>query len=319
MIGYVINQIKKKVAVDRDTAIRFINQAAYEIYRQCDVAGIEMEAPFKINGDQTITCPWFVDSIRGVRELNSMQAWHLNKMRPRYYAFNWKDMWRNIRIKNKQALQATITNQSSITVTTAKAENPAIVVTIVGQTDSSSSIAETITLDSTSKTTINCFLDVNTIIKDRRNDYDIVLTDVDGKQLSVIPNHMLESVYQVIDVSSCPWLPQSCGSTDNYLEVLYKQALSYLSLDSDSFPTKVNYDNALVDKALQIYYEEQGKTEQATAFSQKVTLTLAAIARDLYRGTEDIIALSANPHDTIHRKIGPALSRRNSIYYGRRS
>ena len=154
MVGYILQQAGKKLGISwqvgnpqRTTLLRYLNEAARELYDQSDAVGIDMEQVFKVNGDQTITCPYYVGPIRGVRELASQQVWHINRMRPRYNQFNWIDMWRNIRLRNYQALQASITNQSVIAITVPKIETPPIQVTVVGPTDLSANATETVVMD----------------------------------------------------------------------------------------------------------------------------------------------------------------------------
>ena len=303
---------------DRDTLLRYLNEAARELYDQCDMVGVEMEMVFKVNGDQTITCPYYVGPIRGVRELNSMQVWHINKMRPRYNQFNWTDMWRNIRLKNCQALQTAVTNESVGVITVPFVENPPIQVTVVGPTATGSNTSEVVIMDSVSKETVNQFIDYVTVAKDRINNYDVTLSDVDGKVLTAIPNCMIEAIYQIIDISSCPWLSQNTSALDNYLEVLYKKALTILYNDSDSFPSKTNYDDILVNKMMQLSKEEQDKIEVAQTYDAKATRGLARKVEDQNKSTEDMISLVANAHDTMIPRIGSNLRRGKSLFSGRR-
>jgi hypothetical protein len=149
---------------------------------------------------------------------------------------------------------------------------------------------------------MNAFLDITSVTKNRVTDYDVTVLDVDENVLSVIANNTIAANYQVVDVSSCPWLAQSGSDKDHYLEVLYKKALPYLSNDGDEFPA-VGYDYAIVNKMLQLWYQEQGQVEKALAYDQLVTRTLARKHEDENRATEDCVALVENPHDTIQPRI----------------
>src|ERR1035437_873033 len=86
----------------RNVLLRFLNEAAEELYDQSDPISSLAEQVFKINGDQTISCPWYVGKIRAIREADTHIVWSINKMRPHYNQFSWKDMWRNIRLRNTQ-------------------------------------------------------------------------------------------------------------------------------------------------------------------------------------------------------------------------
>jgi hypothetical protein len=331
-VGHILEVAGKRMGLNkndpnqRKTLVRFLNEAAQELYDQADMVGILMEQVFKVNGDQTITCPWYVGPIRGVREYASMQVWHINRMRPRYNQFNWPDMWRNIRIRNIQALQASLVAKSKIVVFTPQIETPPIQVTIVGPSDLASNTIETLTLDNSctvvnggfTKTTSNSFNDVTTVFKNEINAFNILLSDVNGAQLTILPNCQYEALYQMWDISACPWLPQNTSILDNYLEIIYKQALPILYNDEDSFPSKTNYDYILVNKMLQLWYEEQKNPQIAQAYDAKATRSLARKQEDQNHSAEDVIALVANPHDTLLKRIGTGLRRRYSLYAGRK-
>lgn len=314
-VGDVLTRAGAKMGLNKDNPaqrevlLRFLNEGAREVMPQGDVAGTLIEQCFKVNGDQTITLPYYVGSVRAIRQLDSGQAWHLNMMRPRYNQFNWQDAWRNIRIKNQQALQTSVTNTSFGVVTVSVVETPPIVVILSGPTPAASLINESIIMDSLSKQSVNQFIDYVAIKKDRRNTCDVLLSDVDGKLLTTIPNVCLEAKYQILDVSQCPWLPQNTSPLANYLEILYKKALVYLFDDADEYPA-FNYDDVLVNKMIQLWNEDQGKADLAVAFDTKATRTLARIHADANVGTEDMVSLCSNPHDTLLSRIGTGMRRR---------
>jgi len=308
-VSYILSQAGKKIgknpslASDRATLLRFLNEAARELYDQADMVGILMEQVFKVNGDQTISCPWYVGPIRAAREVATQREWHINQMRPRYNQYSWKDMFKNLRIRNTQALMATVTNQSVGVITVPFVESPPIQVTVVGSTDLAANVSETITMSQTRMQTQNAYNDYVTVSKNVVNAYDVTLSDIDGAVLTVIPNCLLEASYQIIDVSAFPFLNNNGSPCNNYLEILYKKALPYLSNDSDTFPSKTNYDDILVNKMLQLYHEEQNKPEVALAYDSKATRSLARKNEDQNRATEDEIALVRNPHDQLHARI----------------
>lgn len=322
-VKYILSRAGAKMGLnpsasnDRATLIRFLNEAAEELYAQSDLAGSLMEQVFKVNGDQTIALPSYVGKVRAVREFASMQVWHINQMRPRYNQFNWQDMWRNYRLVGKRALMVSVTNEANGVVTVPVVEDPPIVVSISGTTTTANLINEQLVMDELTKTTINGFLDYSAFKKDRVNSYDVTLSDVDGKVLTVIPNNMLAAMYQIIDISSCPWLPNTTSMLDNYVEILYKKTLTWLEADDDEFPA-FDYDNVIVNKIMQLWAEEQEKVDIAAAYDMKATRSASRIHEDQNRATEDMVALVANPHDTLLKRIGTGLRRRYSLYAGRK-
>lgn len=307
-LKYVLNQAGSKMGLnpsqpaDRLVLLRFANEAAEELYDSFDPPGCMLEEAFKVNGDQTISMPMYVGEVRGVRECASWISWHINQMRPRYNQFNWTDSWRNIRLKNTQALAATVTNTSVGVFTVHAVENPPVVVTVSGSTENSQNVGEDIVMDATTKQTVNQYTNYNLIAKDRVNLYNVTLSDVDGKLMSIIPNDCLEAIFQIYDVSMCPFLNQSTSTQSNYLEILFKKALPWFENDSDQFPAQ-KYDNIWVNKILQLWAEEQGNVEAAVAWDSKATRSAARKKENRNESTEEKVAVVANPHDTLLPRI----------------
>jgi hypothetical protein len=321
-VKYILGQAGAKMGLNpnaqssRLVLLRFLNEAARELYNQSDMPGCLLEQVFKVNGDQTISCPEYVGRIRGLREFNSQIPWSLNQMRPRYNKFNWQDMWRNIRFKNRQALMTTVTNQSVGVLTVPVVESPPVVVTVSGPTPTASELSEDITMSAVTAQTVNNFLDYTSVKKDRVNNYDITLSDIDAKVLTVIPNNMLTASYQIIDISLCPWLPTGLAPQEHYVELLYKKTLPYLSNDADEFPAQ-GYDDVIVNKMMQLWFEEQGKPDVAIAYDTKATRTLARETEEQNRATEDVVSMVSNPHDTLLLKIRVARRRYYRGYFSR--
>ena len=100
------------------------------------------------------------------------------------------------------------------------------------------------------------------------------------------------------------------------MEILYKKGLSILFNDEDSFPSRTNYDDILVNKIMQLAKEEEDKPDLAIAYDTKATRSLARKIEDENRATEDIVALTNNPHDGLLMKVRSG-RRRRWAYYGR--
>lgn len=288
-------------ASQRATLVRFLNTAAIQVYIEADIQDSLDEKTFKINGDQTISFPEYLGELRAVREFYSYIPWHINKQRPRYNASNWQDIWRNCRLIRKQALQASIRNESVITFTTKAVETQPVVITITGSTPNAASISENVVMDAVSKSTVNNFLTVEAVVKNRINDYNITATDVDGMQLTMIPNNRIDCSYLIVDISLLPFLNQNVNKQAHYLEIQYKRSLPWLQNDGQEFPG-TGYDDAIVDKMCQVWLEQQGKTEAAVSMDAKVTRTMGRIHQDRNVATEDVVAFVPNGHDQLLAK-----------------
>jgi len=291
-------------AAQRSVLLRFLNEAAYELYMQCDMPGSLMEQVMKVNGDQTIALPHYVGELRAIREYTSMIPWSINQMKPRYFQSNWSDFWRNWRLKNKQPLMTSITNESVLKITIPSVPSSPVTVTITGQTDTATQISETVTLTALENSTINTFIDVISIEKSAVTPWDVTITDIDDKLLTVIPNNELQCWYMIVDVSTMPWLPTSTSSLDHFVEVMFKKALPYLSDDGDEYPAN-NCDHIIANKMLQIWAQEEGNAELALQYDLLTTRSLARKMEEVNRATQDKIGFVVNPHDTLNPRIRP--------------
>ncbi len=310
-VRYILSQVGNKMglnpsdAAQRAVMLRFLNEAANELYDQSDMVGSLYEDLFKINGDQTVAFPLYVGQIRAARPYDTQFPWHINQMRPRYNVVNWPDKWRNFRIKNHQATHTTVRNESQMTVNVAAVETPNVVVMLSGSNDNAEYVSEEIVMDAVSKVSTNNYNVVKAFIKDRSNNYNLTLTDVDGLEMSILPNNQLEASFLIIDCSIFPYMNNDGGSPQaHWLEVLYKKRLSYLSNDGDEFPCQ-GFDNILVNKCLQLWMEEQQNPDLALVYDGKATRSLARKNEEENRATEDCVSLIPNPHDSLYAKVRP--------------
>lgn len=307
-VQYILSQIGAKIGQNPDDAdqrkvlLRFLNEAARELYDQSDMAGSLWEQCFKVNGDQTLALPSYIGDVRAVREFNSMIPWNINQMRPRYNVSNWPDMWRNFRLKNKQALTRAITNAGPVTITCNAVETVPVTIVVAGSTLHAQRIVEEVVMDVVSKTTTNNFTDIVTLLKSDVTTSNYQILDMDGNEISMIPNDAIEATYQVIDVSQLPWLNENVSPQDHFVEILYKLYLPQLIHDGDEFPAQ-GYDNVIVNKGLQLWCEEKGDSEGALMYDTKATRTLARIHENQNRATQDRVALTPNPHDSLLQKV----------------
>ncbi len=308
MVSYILTQFGNKVGLnpqdngDRSTLLRFLNEAADELWTEADLVGSLWEQVFRINGDQTLTMPMEVASPRAVREFYTQNPIHLTQMRPRYNMFNWKDGWYNFRLKNTQALMRTITNSGPLVYTVAVVDSSPITVNVTGSTDFATSVTESIVINNLNQTGTISFNEIIAVTKSGPSSSDVTLLDLDGNVLTIIPNNALEAKYQILDISNAPWLSSTISTIDNYVEMLYKKRLPYLSNDNDEFPA-VGYDNQLVNKCLQLYYEEENNPQVALAYDQKATRGLARKYEEQNKATEDMVSFQQNDYDTIQPRI----------------
>ena len=280
-----------------------VNTAAKELYNTSDMAGCLEEECFKVNGNQTIAFPEYMGNIRAMREGYNRREITLTQMRPRYNQYNWKDGWRNWRQKGLHPLQTSLRNQSVLNLSVAAVETPPVVVHISGPSIGSAMLHESVTMDELAKQTVNTYLDVASFTKETVNNWDVILSDADGNQISYLAANKKRALFQIIDVSDAPWYFPNTNPLVGWVEVLYKKALPWFSNDTDEFPAP-GYDDVLVYKCLQSWYEDQNNPQAAIAYYQKAIMVLAQIHEDANRGTDDVISMCDHPHDMMNARVG---------------
>jgi len=290
-------------STQRALMIKFIQPAAKELYAISDMAGCLGEELFKVNSNQTIAFPDYIGQIRAMRDGYNRTMIKLSQMRPLYNQYSWEQAWRNWRVKGLHPLQTSLQNQSQLIISVQAVEDPPIVVNIAGPTLTSARASESVTMSSTTVNTQNAYTDVDLFSKNTINLYNVNLLDINNNQISYIANNKRQAMFQIIDVSLMPWYSYNENPLLGWIEVLFKKALPDFQNDTDEFPAP-GYDDVLVNKALQLYYEQQTNIPVAAAYYQKANQMLAQIHEDTNRGTDDVISLVENPHDRMNPRVG---------------
>lgn len=154
-VEYILKQAGYKMGLnpldtnERAILLRFLNEAADELYAQSDMPGSLMEEVFKVNGDQTVSLPANIGSVRGIRELDSHIPWDITRMTPRYYQYSAANNYRTVRLKNKQALASSITNTAPLRFVVCGDCTKPISVTITGKTNCAARVSEVVVLNPT--------------------------------------------------------------------------------------------------------------------------------------------------------------------------
>ena len=290
--GINISTTGERVYVDN-----LINQALNEIYTNNELYLSEREQLFDIGSEyQIITLPHDVDKVLAVRRYTSRQRVKQEDMRPRYRSMSWAEpyighpylAWR---FKNRSCLKKEFLNVAPFTYTINQAIAAGFRITVTGRTNTASQVTEVITFGATdtAKTGTVAFTEYFSMQKSAVISQDVVVTDADGNEVSVIPNNVLRCsypYYQVLDRNET-------YSTDNTLvEVLYKLKQSKLVNDTDIAMDEV-YDKAIYYKASAMYYAKkpgEDSLNRALAYNEACEKLLKSINESYMRNsTSEII------------------------------
>ena len=124
-------------------------------------------------------------------------------------------------------------------------------------------------------TTQGQFVSVDSIRKSSATDVDVIVTDIDGRELASIPNNELNSVYKVFQILERSEYPTSIM----LYEVLYKQRYQPFINDYDEFTCGDIYDESIYWATLsKIYQREDGKEQKAMMCHNKAEACMTRIA-----------------------------------------
>jgi hypothetical protein len=290
-----LKDIKAKVAADvgiklSSTAedaflLDKINQAAKELYTKHDLVGSMREQLFQLSATtQQLSLPYYIDTIRAVRDYETRLPIERVDMLPRYQTEGSRAKEGGLpwRIKaEKYPLKANIGSDGPLTFTLKSAATVTFNIVVIGATSAASRVQEIVNVaaGALAVTTTNNFLadGVERIFKSSTTDSDIVVTDIDGKEVADIPNSELYPSYTIVQVLDQDY---TRGQTQ-LVEVLYKTRFTPFKNDYDSFPCGDVYDDAIYYLTLGIIHggkngdEWKAKAQMAYARAEQLVIEVA--------------------------------------------
>ncbi len=280
-------------ATDKAWLIARVNDAAHELLQSRDLAGSIFEQLFQFDNDnQQISLPSYVGSIRAVRAYEARFRLDYHDMRPRYQSNGWTEPLLAWREKGKSPLCRNIINASLLVLTIPAVETAAFDVVITGATEQSARISETVTFAAgeRSKNTLNAWLSVEAFSNPLPHTYDVTMSDIDGRVLSILGNTEPSSLYTLVQVLD--YAAASDGDGVSNVEVLYKRAFRPFVNDGDEFVCP-GYDKAIVWKTLEhlLSKKDPARSQQAQAKAMELVMSKG---RDVESGVQKQIDFAEN-------------------------
>jgi len=267
-----------------------INEAAREIYRRQDIPFSLKECFVRVTNDYEMSLPPFIGELRAIRSGCQdwcTDKWQLHTMFPKYNKQEWVNLWKNWRIKGYSPIALEFDNIAPVTVKIDSDDSTYtdsdLTITFVGSADNSNNINESVTMTSNQMTLTRTIQEFKRIYKNKKTDYNITIFDADGNEISMIYADEQDARFMIVDVSKYPQnLLGCCTCADGsfIMEVLYKERLADMTLDSDSFPVD-GYDDIIVIKTKQLLTEgEVGQETRAILMNTKAEQELSKINQD---------------------------------------
>lgn len=295
---------------DRNARISRINKAAEEVHEKYDLEEGKDEKVFLFNPDTDanapqIALPPYVFQVRGMRFHDSRNYISLDSMRNRYnfhfYAEN--DLWYlRFREKRRSPLSRTLTNRSVLKLSVPIAEDTEFKVTVIGQTENSYRVNETLTFSpgDLEKETEGNFIAVESISKNIITKYNVIVKDVEDNTVGMILNSEYQSTYKIYQIGDSDQfqLPETASA----VEVWFKYKLQPLKNDEDCFLGSSRYDKAIFWKFME---HRSKKPEDALAFREKCAEAIATIEVNDKSGEREEIDFKPQPFFEIYDYVAP--------------
>lgn len=287
MLADILSDIEQetgKVASTEDVAARLsrINAACKEIHDKEDLEEGKDEKVFNLVNDNSpqIALPPYVGRVRGMRLYQGRYAIDIDHARNRYN-FNWSaenDLWYLVyREIAQRPLSRDINNQSILKFSVPLPETEVFSVTVIGSTDNSYQISETLTFQpgELEKITIANFTEVYSISKNIITKYNVHIKDVENNAMGMILNSEYLSYYKFYQISDTDNFNPNAESFS--VEVWFKYKLQPLKNLTDCFLNTNAYDKAVFWKYMQ---HRSNKVDEAVAFKLQYEDSIGATIVD---------------------------------------
>lgn len=327
----ILNDISTELGIsppndnEREWLINKVNDAAKELYESQDINGCLREQTFAIDNDSSqssmVSLPHYIDQLRGIRWTQIVGGKvPLNDMTPRYHAGKgWGENsfalpYRIVR--DAVPLAADIVNAGRLTFTLAKIEAVDITIVVVGETELSDNTQEIVVIEAGcfSVSTEGNFLSIKNIEKAALNNYNIVVTDIQGNELAIIPNSELSPSYKWLELlDSNAGFYQAAPILNNSIDILYKTKFVPFRNLYDEFVCGSKCDRAIFYQFVSfVEAQKTGNEVRALGFVEKAKGILDNLNTDKETGVN--MELQFAPSGLIEAQQ-PFNS---SYYYGRR-
>lgn len=279
--GY--DKLNRDTGLPNPAALNIINRGAKDLYNQLESDAMMREVILIVTSNLQVSLPAFIGEVRGLREYNWGTTIPINEIGvPRFSSDTWKYKWRNWTYVGKRALASNINNASQLVfISPVVTSSSYVSIRIVGKTDASNRVEETLILNATTKNSVNSYSDVEVIACFEARTYDIEVQDIDGNTLAVLYNNESKTQYNIYDISQYAWIAQVGDGITTLVEVLYKVKFYKFKNLADEFAAD-GYDDAIAYKGISLWCQGKSDKEQDAALYQGLATAVAngAISSD---------------------------------------
>ena len=259
-----------------------VNRAAKHLYDEYNLIEREREITLNLTNNQLLAIPWFVDKINCFRRNNYTVLSNFIDQAWKYKSGNWENAWKNYELLSEGPVHTSITNAGPLVLAIPKAETVAFTVTITGYNNNSAQVSSEVTFQPGEliKSTDKNFLILYSITQDVLHSYNVIISDIDGKEISILYNNQHSAKYRIVRLLADLSQPPTFGTQVGYVDCLFTPVYRPFVKEFDEFPCGSRYDRAIAYKFYEEIYAGQATTDAvrlAASYRNSVETQLSVI------------------------------------------
>ena len=283
---------------NRANLVRRINTTALLLHTKMDLVGSLDEEVIQVSTETNLTAlPPYMGKVRMLRLAALKEKVNIMDLAERYHTSGQTNVDAlNFKMMRPRALSREIDNASRIIFSLSDEDSSeSITLYVTGKNDNSNRLKETIVLTASGKTSVNVYSEVFSIKKSAPSTCDVIVKDVEGNVLALIPNDSLESLHQVLQIQETN---TAFASNQAYygVEILYKKAFVPMVEDTDSFLCGDIYDPAIAWSYILEQHSINERADGMRVATVKLNEWTNAIASDNEKGLKKTFDKARNKY-----------------------
>jgi hypothetical protein len=287
------------VTQKRSVLLGILNSAADEMFKLVDPLKSHREVTLAVPNNKIVTLPDYIGELRGMKLSADSSRIDLHPINtPRYVTNldtyklnNWRDL-------GEQPVHTLPSASGKLRFLLNSISDPVVEVIVSGETAQAARDEERVSLTASGLETTKVFtpniLAIASFSSDRP--CNITIQAEDGTEIAVLYNNRSKTRYKLIDVSEFAW-PDSTGSDEALVDVLYTLPVSRLTKDTDSFWAGDDYDDAWYHMAMWCHLSPiQNRKQEAMVSKATALQMLNATKESSERQTEKRLTFGPNKY-----------------------
>ena len=290
LLANIIQEVALKTGLtDRSRLLAYINSSLDEILDGMDFYDLYQEMAVETS-KPIVTLPYFVRRLRGIKICGSRHETIRHTIVPLYHDGAYYVDGYVVRDLGAEVLHTAVQDTSKLNFEFTEGLSEDVQVTVVGRTDYAESASEVLEFgpERAVLETNNKYEHIIDIQKSNKTKSNLVVRDVLGNELCLIPNSYLTVRHIVLQV----YEQDKELSTPLKFRILYIPNIPPLLNDTDSFPDL--YGRILVHRSIMnIFLDVPDKLQLAEIYATKADNELKRVTRSLAEGQERLFKRSS--------------------------